>query len=92
MIKLKYFSKSNKIRYEITSLSFLSSAVSRHGLAGQSSGPTILESPNYKDQHNLLLGKTETLHMTLMGHGGALVESIAFNRRVEGSTPALAAM
>ena len=27
-----------------------------------------------------------------MGHGGALVESIAFNRRVMGSTPALAAM
>ena len=27
-----------------------------------------------------------------MGHGGALVESIAFNRRVVGSTPALAAM
>ena len=28
----------------------------------------------------------------LVGHGGALVESIAFNRRVVGSTPALAAM
>ena len=27
-----------------------------------------------------------------VGHGGALVESIAFNRRVVGSTPALAAM
>ena len=27
-----------------------------------------------------------------MGHGGALVESIAFNRRVVGLTPALAAM
>ena len=27
-----------------------------------------------------------------MGHGGALVESIAFNRRVVGSTSALAAM
>src|SRR6218665_2271850 len=27
-----------------------------------------------------------------MGHGGALVESIAFNQRVVGSTPALAAM
>jgi len=27
-----------------------------------------------------------------LGHGGALVESIAFNRRVVGSTPALAAM
>ena len=27
-----------------------------------------------------------------MGYGGALVESIAFNRRVVGSTPALAAM
>src|SRR6218665_398790 len=26
-----------------------------------------------------------------VGHGGALVESIAFNRRVVGSTPALAA-
>src|SRR6218665_1977107 len=26
------------------------------------------------------------------GHGGALVESIAFNRRVVGSTPSLAAM
>ena len=26
------------------------------------------------------------------GHGGALVESIAFNRRVVGSTPTLAAM
>ena len=26
------------------------------------------------------------------GHGGALAESIAFNRRVVGSTPALAAM
>ena len=28
----------------------------------------------------------------VVGHGGALVESIAFNRRVVGSTPALAAM
>ena len=28
----------------------------------------------------------------IVGHGGALVESIAFNRRVVGSTPALAAM
>ena len=28
----------------------------------------------------------------ITGHGGALVESIAFNRRVVGSTPALAAM
>ena len=27
-----------------------------------------------------------------VGHGGALVETIAFNRRVVGSTPALAAM
>ena len=27
-----------------------------------------------------------------MGHGGALVESIAFSRRVAGSTPALAAI
>ena len=27
-----------------------------------------------------------------VGHGGALVESIALNRRVVGSTPALAAM
>ena len=27
-----------------------------------------------------------------VGHGGALVESIACNRRVVGSTPALAAM
>jgi len=27
-----------------------------------------------------------------MGHGGALVDSIAFNRKVVGSTPALAAM
>ena len=27
-----------------------------------------------------------------VGHGSALVESIAFNRRVVGSTPALAAM
>src|SRR6218665_3375625 len=27
-----------------------------------------------------------------MGHGGALLESIAFNRRVVGSTPVLAAM
>ena len=27
-----------------------------------------------------------------MGHGGALVESVAFNRRVVGSTPALAAI
>ena len=27
----------------------------------------------------------------IMGHGGALVESIALNRRVVGSTPALAA-
>ena len=28
----------------------------------------------------------------IVEHGGALVESIAFNRRVVGSTPALAAM
>ena len=28
----------------------------------------------------------------IVGHGGALVESIAFNQRVVGSTPALAAM
>ena len=28
----------------------------------------------------------------MVGHGGALVELIAFNRRVVGSTPALAAM
>jgi len=29
---------------------------------------------------------------TLVGHGGALVESMTFKRRVVGSTPALAAM
>ena len=36
----------------------------------------------------------EVIRLTIMlvGHGGALVESIAFNRRVVGSTPALAAM
>src|SRR6218665_3947581 len=28
----------------------------------------------------------------ILGHGGALVESIAFNQRVVGSTPAVAAM
>ena len=28
---------------------------------------------------------------SIVGYGGALVESIAFNRRVVGSTPALAA-
>ena len=28
----------------------------------------------------------------LVGHGGALVEAITLNRRVVGSTPALAAM
>ena len=28
---------------------------------------------------------------TMMGHGGALVETMTFNRRVVGSTPALAA-
>ena len=33
-----------------------------------------------------------TMIVTIVGHGGALVESIAFNRRVVGSTPALAAM
>ena len=31
-------------------------------------------------------------YLEYVGHGGALVESIAFNRRVVGSTPALAAM
>ena len=31
-------------------------------------------------------------HLAIVGHGGALVESIAFNQRVVGSTPALAAM
>ena len=36
------------------------------------------------NQFNLLKGKE--------GHGGALVESIAFNQSVVGSTPALAAM
>ena len=29
---------------------------------------------------------------TIVGHGGALVESIGFNRRVVGSTPAIATM
>ena len=29
---------------------------------------------------------------TIVGHGGALVEAITLNRRVVGSTPALAAM
>jgi len=33
-----------------------------------------------------------TISLLTHGHGGALVESIAFNRRVVGSTPALAAM
>ena len=33
-----------------------------------------------------------TFGHTVVGHGGALVESITFNRRVVGSTPALAAM
>ena len=33
---------------------------------------------------------SDYLHNHDMGHGGALVESIAFNRRVVGSTPALA--
>ena len=31
-------------------------------------------------------------HATTVGHGGALVEAITLNRRVVGSTPALAAM
>ena len=31
-------------------------------------------------------------HEYIVGHGGALIEWIAFNRRVVGSTPALAAM
>ena len=33
-----------------------------------------------------------TDHLQLVGHGGALVEAITLNRRVVGSTPALAAM
>ena len=32
------------------------------------------------------------LLVLLVGHGGALVESIAFNRKVVSSTPALAAL
>ena len=32
------------------------------------------------------------IQTSMVGHGGALVESLAFNRRVVGSTPALAAM
>ena len=39
-----------------------------------------------------LLVWTYSISFILVGHGGALVESIAFNRRVVGSTPALAAM
>ena len=42
------------------------------------------------------VSQNKTAHCLLLlhyvGHGGALVESIAFNRRVVGSTPALAAM
>jgi len=33
-----------------------------------------------------------TWHLRDVGHGGALVEAMTFNRRVVGSTPALAAM
>ena len=33
-----------------------------------------------------------SISIITVGHGGALVESIAFNRRVMGSTPALATM
>ena len=43
-----------------------------------------------KEEHHHLINFT--YHYLMVGHGGALVESIAFNRRVVGSTPALAAM
>ena|SRR6218665_2017543 len=39
----------------------------------------------------LMYGLRGTL-WRIVGHGGALVEAITLNRRVEGSTPALAAM
>src|SRR6218665_2761033 len=37
-------------------------------------------------------GVWSLMHLKLVGHGGALVEAITLNRRVVGSTPALAAM
>jgi len=37
-----------------------------------------------------LLSNREVSAYTIVGRDGALVESIAFNRRVVGSTPALA--
>ena len=50
----------------------------------------------FSNSHRPIGVKSEILVVnrpeTIVGHGGALVESIAFNRRVVGSTPALAAM
>jgi len=43
-------------------------------------------------QYNLQLLILNRCIQNMVGHGGALVEWIAFNRRVVGSTPALAAM
>ena len=36
--------------------------------------------------------RKKPVNMPIVGHGGALVEAITLNRRVVGSTPALAAM
>ena len=49
----------------------------------------LLEGNQVQELQNVLSMMRKTI---MVGHGGALVESIAFNRRVVGSTPALAAM
>ena len=41
---------------------------------------------------NIMLWQVRLIRPIFMGHGGALVEAITLNRRVVGSTPALAAM
>ena len=46
--------------------------------------------PEEEDQKNRVMMKSRKISYTTVGHGGALVESIAFNRRVVGSPPALA--
>ena len=52
----------------------------------------IILSENDTSQYNsVYLGLILLLCMQIVGHGGALVETITFNRRVVGSTPALAA-
>ena len=51
----------------------------------------LLRTVEWRKRWKIVIDLHDGYTCIIVGHGGALVESTAFNRRVVGSTPALAA-